>query len=149
MTAERNADLAPQKLPFAHAGLAPQLHKTAPQSAPTTPNRAQVTAERKADLGPNKPPLAHAGLAPAAGLAEAAEQLRPSALVGVSTVKGAFSAGILKGMGEINVSVVFFGGGGGVREEWREPGGAPRRRRVSLFAVRSHRCVYYISHPPL
>jgi malate dehydrogenase (oxaloacetate-decarboxylating)(NADP+) len=60
--------------------------------------------ERKDGLAPHKLPFAHEGLEPAADLHAAIRQLRPTALVGVSTVKGAFDRQALQLMAEFNVS---------------------------------------------
>ncbi|KIZ06731.1 malate dehydrogenase (oxaloacetate-decarboxylating)(NADP+) [Monoraphidium neglectum] len=61
-----------------------------------------VTVERKDGLAPHKLPFAHEGLEPAADLHAAIRQLRPTALVGVSTVKGAFDRQALQLMAEFN-----------------------------------------------
>jgi len=60
------------------------------------------------DLQRHKLPFAHKDVPPCATLAEAVRVLRPTALIGVSTSRGAFSPEILKQMAEMNSRPIIF-----------------------------------------
>jgi malate dehydrogenase (oxaloacetate-decarboxylating)(NADP+) len=64
----------------------------------------QVCASRKASLQHHKLPFAH-DVPFCADLEEAIEKLQPTALIGVSTIGGAFKERIVRLMSQINVSL--------------------------------------------
>lgn len=69
-------------------------------------SKGLVTAARR-DRGDfarqtHKIPFAHAGVEPAGSLLEAIETIKPTALIGVSTIAGAFDEAVLRKMAELN-----------------------------------------------
>jgi hypothetical protein len=97
------------------------LHPADPSRAapnpphPTRPPTPQVCASRRPSLQHHKLPFAH-DVPYCADLRSAVGQLRPTALIGVSTIGGAFKEGIVRAMAEMNVRAVVWGagvGGGG------------------------------------
>ncbi len=60
-------------------------------------SKGLVVAERLSELQPHKRPFAHAGMAPARDLLSAVRALKPTALIGVSAVPGAFTQEVRTG----------------------------------------------------
>lgn len=75
-------------------------------------SRGLVTASRSdasaGTMAHHKRPFAHSDIAPAGDLLSAVRQLRPSILVGVSTVANAFSQDVIEAMAEINTRPLIF-----------------------------------------
>ncbi|KAK9837421.1 hypothetical protein WJX81_001177 [Elliptochloris bilobata] len=69
-------------------------------------SRGLVCASRR-DLQPHKLPFAH-DVPSQADLLAAVRALRPTALIGVSTARGAFSAAVLRAMAELNARPIIF-----------------------------------------
>lgn len=86
----------------------PAFLTTAAARLPLITLYQQVCGARKRDgnLTPHKLPFAHAGFEASPDLKSAIQQLRPSVLVGVSTIGGAFDQEVLKLMADINVSAL-------------------------------------------
>lgn len=69
-------------------------------------SKGLVCASRR-DLQPHKRPFAH-DIQPCATLADAIERVRPTALIGVSTSAGAFTADIMRAMSRLNTRPIIF-----------------------------------------